>query len=138
MIVTDASLWVALYDERDAMHAASAAFFRKVLPARLRMFAPGILPLEVGCSIARRSRNATVGRKVGAKLITQPMLSLLPLDEDLMKLALLTGAEYFLRAAGSLYAASAKKTRCQLVTWDSNLLERASGVTPTDWLAANP
>ncbi len=138
MIVTDANLWVALYDDRDAMHTASVSFFERVLPRRIPMFAPDILPLEVGCSIARRCRNAKVGWDVGAKLVTQPMLSLLPLNADFMSLALRAGTECFLRAADSLYAACAKKASCQLVTWDGNLLERAKAITPSAWLAANP
>ncbi len=48
------------------------------------------------------------------------------------------GTRQFLRAADALYAAVAQQSLSPLISWDNEHLQRAGGVTPTDWLAANP
>lgn len=114
MIVTDANLWVALYDDRDALHDTSLAFFRRILPHQIPLIAPAIMPLEVACAVARRSRDMEVARAVAAKLISQPLLSLSPLDAELMELATRTGTECFLRGGGRALCSDGAFNRGQI------------------------
>lgn len=138
MILTDANLWVALHDDRDALHGRSRAFFERVNRDAIPLHAPAILLVEVACSIARRSRSSVTGREVARKLATHPLLSLRPLDDALVERAQECGARWFLRGADAFYAASAEQTGALLVSWDDQLVKRAKGMTPEDWLAANP
>lgn len=48
------------------------------------------------------------------------------------------GTRLFLRAADTLYATAAQKSQSSLISWDNEHLQRAGGITPTDWLIANP
>jgi predicted nucleic acid-binding protein len=45
------------------------------------------------------------------------------------------GTRCLLRGADAIYAATAALTGTMLITWDSELLERAAGTTPADWLS---
>jgi len=138
VILTDANLWVALHDTRDAWHSESVRFFERVLNAAVPMHAPALLLVEVACSIARRSRSERVGRAVAGKLHSQPLLSFAQMDDALVVSAMECGSRLFLKAGDAFYAAVAVRAHAQLVTWDDQFAERAGGMTPTAWLAANP
>lgn len=51
--------------------------------------------------------------------------------------ALQIGASRRLRGADSYSAAVAVRENAPLITWDLELVERAGGQTPTQWLASN-
>jgi predicted nucleic acid-binding protein len=138
MILTDANLWVALYDDRDASHAESLIFFRRIFARQMPLHAPAILLVEVACSISRRSRSEATGKAVTEKLKTYPLLTLWPLDETMIKQATDCGTGAFLKAGDAFYAAAAQLSKSQLITWDEEFAERAGGITPSNWLAANP
>jgi predicted nucleic acid-binding protein len=64
-------------------------------------------------------------------------------SEIAMDVAFLTateniGTSQFLRGADALYATTAQQSQGPLISWDNEHLQRAGGITPTDWLAANP
>jgi predicted nucleic acid-binding protein len=54
-------------------------------------------------------------------------------DITLIDGALTCGTRCLLRGANAIYAAAAASTGTTLVTWDNELIERAGGVTPSDW-----
>ena len=138
MILTDANLWVALHDARDASHAESLVFFQRIFAEKRELHAPAILLVEVACSIARRSRSEATGRAVAEKLKTHPLLTLWPLDETMIERATDCGTRAFLKAGDAFYAAAAQLSKSRLITWDGEFAERAGGITPANWLAANP
>ncbi len=138
MILTDANLWVSLHDTADALHPESLLFFQRIMQDSTPLQAPALLLVEVSCALSRKSRNEQVGRAFAAKMRTLPQLSLIPLDAPFIAEAIECGTKLFLRAADAFYAAAAERTGSQLVTWDAELIQRANGITPTDWLAANP
>jgi predicted nucleic acid-binding protein len=71
------------------------------------------------------------------RLRLHPLLTLQPLDEDLVANASRVGIQYLLRGADALYAATAELTNAQLILWDNELVHRANAITPLDWLIAN-
>jgi predicted nucleic acid-binding protein len=88
--------------------------------------------------VARRSRSESVGRAIVAKLRSLPQLSFASMDDAFIADAVECGTRLLLRGADAFYAAAAERTSGELVTWDSDLILRAAGITPTAWLAANP
>lgn len=138
MILVDANVWVASHDTSDVTHVESLRFLRRVLQDGLPLHAPALLLAEVGCSVARRSRSESVGRAIVMKLRSLPQLSLAPMDDAFVSDAVECGTRLRLRGADAFYAAAAERRSGVLVTWDGELIQRAAGITPTAWLAANP
>jgi predicted nucleic acid-binding protein len=137
MILVDANVWVASHDTSDVTHVESLRFLSRVLQDGLPLYAPALLLAEVGCSVARRSRSESVGRAIVMKLRSLPQLSLAPMDDAFVSDAVECGTRLLLRGADAFYAAAAERTSGELVTWDGELIQRAAGITPTAWLAAN-
>ena len=137
MPTVDANVWVAAFDTKDRFHADSVAFLRKLAGEETTTCAPAIVILEVACALARRYADPSMGRKAAVKMKANTLLHLEPLDDLLLSESLRLGARSRLRAADSLYAATAAlKTDGVLVSWDNDLIERAGAVTPTVWLAS--
>ncbi len=138
MITVDASVWIAILDKADVFHAPSLQFGQCLQRRGLALFGPAFVVVETGCAIARKRRDGAAGAAAAAALRRIATLRLVDGDAEFLALALRMGTQSFLRSADALYAATAEKTGSQLVTWDDELLERAGGMTPSAWLAANP
>jgi predicted nucleic acid-binding protein len=134
----DANCWIATFDPLDVFHARSREFFQRLIDREIRIEAPEIVLLEVGCAVARRHRDPAQGMQAIRAMQRHPLLRLLPHSEQLLDEAMRLGTQQFLRGADALYAATASLTGTQLVSWDNELVRRAGGLTPTDWLNENP
>ena len=134
MLTLDADIWVAAFDVRDRFHERSVSFLRTVATADLRLHAPAFLAVEVGCALARRSGHTEIGSAAAARLSDHPALTLHALDAQLLAMAADLGARLRLRGADALYAATAELTRAPLISWDEELVVRAGGTTPEDWV----
>ena len=137
MLTVDAKVWIAAYDPQDRFHRDSVAFVSVVMRRQVRLFAPAIMPLEAACVLARRARRPDAGEAAFQRLQNAPGLRLLPLDERLLSVATRLGTQAFLRGTDTLYAAAASVSGSALISWDSELLERAGARSPGDWLAEN-
>lgn len=136
MVTVDASVWIAGFDATDALHSRSAAFLRAAIRQRTSMHGPAVVLVEVGCALARRSRDPSAGRQAANTLTTNLLLRIWPLDEALLALALQIGSERFLRGTDACYAATAQLASAELISWDKELIARAGALTPDAWLAA--
>jgi predicted nucleic acid-binding protein len=71
-----------------------------------------------------------------------PSLSLALLDDALATRAAEIAMTHRLRGADAVYVAVAEAFNATLITWDTEMLERAAAVvptvTPSDWLARRP
>ncbi len=137
MLTVDANVWVGAYDPQDRFHQDSVAFLSIVMRRQLSLYAPAIMPVEAACVLARRARRRDVGEAAFERLRRAPGLRLLPLDSRLLSLATQLGTQAFLRATDALYAAAARVSGSTLVSWDSELIERAGAQAPSVWLAKN-
>ncbi len=137
MITVDANVWVAAYDPHDRFHDDSVAFLSAVLDLRTPLYAPAVMPLEAACALARRTGRPEVGEDSFQRLQKVPGLELVPLDQELIRLAGRLGTRSFLRTADALYAATARATGSTCISWDSELVERASALLPTQWLSSS-
>jgi predicted nucleic acid-binding protein len=126
----DACVWVAAFERADAFHQRSVAFLRACEAAQTRLWAPAIVTLEVACALSRRARNPDIGDALEARLRSHPLLSLRPLNDELLSMARVIGTTHFLRAADALYAATSTLESSVLVTWDDELVSRINAVSP--------
>lgn len=138
MLALDANVWVAAFDPADVFHGESVALLRVAAERGLPLAGPAYVVLESVCALARRLDDSGSALAAGAKMAEHPALLLEPLTEDLLAAAQRLGVERRLRAADALYAATAARLGCPLLSWDSELTTRAGALTPRDWLAANP
>jgi len=97
------------------------------------MFAPSLAIVETACAMARRQQDGAKGLAVARSLQAIPVLRWVDVDMTLIDEALTCGTRGLLRGADAIYAAAAASTGTTLVTWDNELIERAGGVTPSDW-----
>jgi predicted nucleic acid-binding protein len=133
MITIDASVWTAFFEQKDAFHIESVAFLRECERRRVEMFAPSLAIAETACAMARRQQDGAKGLAVARSLRSIPVLRWVDMDMTLIDEALACGTRCLLRGADAIYAAAAASSGTTLITWDNELIERAGGVTPSDW-----
>lgn len=138
MLALDANLWVSAFDPADPFHDDSVAVFRAAAERGLPLAGPAYVVLESVCALARRVGDTAVARAAGKKMAEHPALHLEPLSAELLAEAERLGVDRRLRGADALYAATAARLRCPLVSWDSELIARGGALSPRDWLAAQP
>jgi predicted nucleic acid-binding protein len=135
VLVLDANLWIAAFDPADRFHRESVEVFRAAAKRGEALAGPAYLPLEAVCALARRLGDGRKARAAAARLADHPALHLEPLTESLLAEAAALGVERRLRAADALYAATAERLGCPLLSWDTELVDRAGAAPPRQWLA---
>ncbi len=135
MITIDASVWISGLEKRDSFHPATSEFFHWLGKRPLHLNTPSYALVEVACALMRRTGDRSLALKAVQKLREWPLLEIVPGSLYLPEPSLLKGLEHSLRSGDAIYAATASMTGTALITWDAELIERAGGVTPTDWLA---
>lgn len=138
MLVLDANLWIAAFDPADAFHDDSLELFRVAAERQLPLAGPSYVVLESVCALARRVDDPAAALAAGEKLAEHPALHLEPMTGSLLAAAERLGVDCRLRGADALYAATAARLGCPLLSWDSELMARGGALSPRDWLAANP
>src|SRR3990172_12338604 len=141
-MVLDASVWVAALVKKEQHHAESALFLSRLVQDRRTAYAPILVLVEVAGAIARQSRDAARAETGLRFMRAQGWLSIHPVTESQGETAAAIAAQQFLRGADAVYVALAPQLGTPLVTWDKELIERATAVVPTitpaDWLRQNP
>lgn len=136
-LTVDASVWIAAADTADVFHAES----RRLLAAvddRSQIIVPAFAVVEVACALARKFRAPVLGRRLAHHILAESEVVHVPVDAELLGLAVQRGTDAFLRGADALYAATARLTGSTLVSWDGELIRRAGAISPSDWLMAHP
>ncbi|HVT58775.1 MAG TPA: PIN domain-containing protein [Thermoanaerobaculia bacterium] len=138
MLALDANLWIAAFDPADRFHDDSVALFRAAAERGLPLAGPAYVVLESVCALARRVGDSAIARAAGEKMAEHPALHLEPLSGALLAEAERLGVDCRLRGADALYAATAARLGCPLLSWDTELITRGGALSPHDWLATNP
>lgn len=126
MIVVDASVWVSLFVERDVHYEITFNWFNQ-LHTKQQWFATPMLALpEVAGAVARRTGHSDFGRYAIHQLLRIPTLRLLPIDRELAWAAARLAADLQIRGADATYIVVALTMNASLVTWDNDMLTRAS------------
>ena len=134
----DASVWIAAADATDKFHQPSRDLLRKVVADGIAVIQPAFGRIEVACALARRLRDGAQGQQLTHSLMNRIVTSEIAMDTAFLNEAENIGSSLFLRGADALYATVAQQSQSPLLSWDNEHLQRAGGITPIDWLAANP
>ena len=137
-VTVDASIWIATADSTDRFHPESRRFLSAVAQSGVRPVIPSFAVVEVACALARKFRDPDEGRRLTDDLLFASGAVHVPADTALLGEALRLGTTQFLRGADALYAATAQVTGSTLVSWDTELIQRAGALSPSGWLDANP
>jgi predicted nucleic acid-binding protein len=137
-VTVDASVWIAAADATDVFNSQSRTFLTGAIQRGAPIVVPAFAVAEVACALARKHRNAFLGRRLTGLVLAPGQVTHVPVDTRLLAVTLRLGTSIFLRGADALYAATAQLAGATLVSWDNELIQRAGALTPTDWLAANP
>jgi predicted nucleic acid-binding protein len=131
--VIDASVWVAAVDIQDPSHASAQACLQSLVRHDVVVIVPVHARVEVACALARRF-DAGLAQQLTETMFGAAFLREVPITGAFAREALILGTASRLRAADALYAALARSEDAVLITLDRELLERADGVIPADWL----
>lgn len=135
LIAVDASVWTAAANPSDVFCAQSRACLAAITRSGRGIVVPAFALVEVACALARRLRDPELGGRLAASMLNGPLISHLPVDGSLLTAARECGTRAFLRGADALYVAAAEAFAAPLLSWDRELIARASATTPRDWLA---
>lgn len=99
---------------------------------------PAFAIVEISCALARKLRNSAEGERLAALMIHATFAVEQDVNAALLCKAMASGSSKFLRGADALYVATAEIVGCDLVSWDSEHIQRAGALSPDEWVAANP
>lgn len=138
MLVVDASVLVAAAFSDEVAHPIATAFLHAVAAAGVVVHEPSMAVVEVTAGIVRRSGDVELGKEAVDLLLGLPGVVIHDLGLTDALTAAGVASQLRLRAADAVYAALADAVAGTLVTLDTELLGRASGLidacTPETWL----
>jgi predicted nucleic acid-binding protein len=141
-VTVDASVFVTAVRVTEAQHAVSRSFLERLNAGQVPIYCPVLAVPESAAAVARRTGDAGLAEEVVAIIETLPRLCFVDLDLAAAKQAASIAIAHRLRGADAVYAAVAQAFGTELVTWDTEMLDRARAVVPTmtpaDWLARQP
>ncbi|HKG26024.1 MAG TPA: type II toxin-antitoxin system VapC family toxin [Thermomicrobiales bacterium] len=126
-VVVDASVWISVLIASDANHSTSRSWMLQWVDDGNTFVLPLLILPEVAGGIARKTNSQAFGDAAAVSILSDPTITLVPLDQPLMTLAAQHAAGLPLRGADAVYTALAEHQGLTLVTWDSEQLTRAAG-----------
>ena len=137
-LTIDANVWVGALDERDPASKTCRACLLKAAQKSACLYSPLLLPVEVAATIGRKTRDARQGKQAAEWVRRFPGHMWQPLSEALAATAERFAADCFLRGADAIYVAVAHLSDSVLLTYDTEVIERAvrvvSIMNPDAWL----
>lgn len=127
-MVVDASVWIASLLAHDDHHGPSRAWLVAFLGSGGTPVIPTLALAEVAGGISRRVGRAAVGQRAIAGILATPGLRLMPFIRALGEEAARLASTHFLKGADAVYVATALLFGTSLVTWDQEVVGRASPV----------
>jgi len=125
-VLVDASVWISAIRSADTHHTVSRAWLARQIQAQLPLYAPVIVLPEVAGPLARMTGRPQTGLN-GLRQV-QTLANLIGVDLALAQEAGDLAANLRIRGADAVYVAAAKRLSLPLVTWDTQVLARASAV----------
>lgn len=133
-VVVDASVWVAAADPTEVSHLSAHRLLLELAARRITILVPSLLRVEVACALRRRLGDGNGAVAQVRTFLDAPFVIEVPLDRERADAAMSVGVEQRLSGADAVYSALARSEDAVLITLDRELLERADGVTPADWV----
>lgn len=129
-MVIDASVWVSSFVPEDVHHGISRGWLDRELEQGSPLTVPTIVFPEIGGALARRTGSPELGIRSAELIRAYPNLLIVALDIGLSEISAELAARNRLRGADAVYVAVAFRLKLPLITWDAELLARASSVIP--------
>jgi predicted nucleic acid-binding protein len=131
MPVIDASVYVALVNASEPDHVTSMAWYRRTIEDHKAIIAPGIILAEVAAALSRGLGDAARAHQTVERLSHSKVVMLVPVSNELARLAADIAAEHRVRGCDAIYIALAKQTGEALVTLDQQQFTRGSAAVHT-------
>jgi len=126
MQTVDANMWVARYVPAEPHHQQSRDWLRRTIRGGERLAAPELLLVEVSSAITRQLNDPARAAQVVEQLLSIRSFNWITVDHELILLASEIAADLRLKSADAIYVAVAERLHVPLITWDVELLRRAS------------
>lgn len=130
-MVFDANVWISQALPGEPEHRVSAHWLDHQVASGTALTVPNLLLAEIGGGIARRTGDPRQGRETIRMLLSLPRITVVPLDPVLGGRAAELAAMLRLPGHDATYVAVAEARGVPLVTWDREVLTRASAVIET-------
>lgn len=128
MVVLDANVWVAMLLNEEPRHDESESWLHAWMGAERGLKVPSLFVVEVGSAIARRRKQPAEGMNAIHDIRREPTVDIVLPSFGLWEAAAERAAQLLIRGADAVYVAMAEELRLPLVTWDQEILDRASDV----------
>lgn len=128
MVVLDASVWVARLLTDEVRHSQSRTWLLDWMSGGSTLVVPRIFVAEVGAAVARRTDSGRRGQRAIAQVRNEPLIEIRDLTRERWDRGADLAAQLQLRAADAAYVTLAEELGLPLLTWDQEILTRASDV----------
>lgn len=127
----DASVFVTAARTEEDRYAVSREFLQQVRAQVVNVVCPTLVLPECAAAIARPTSDSVLAEEIIALVESFDGLRLTALELPLARRAAQIATTHRLRGADSVYVAVAEEFTAALVTWDTEMLQRAQAVVPT-------
>ena len=124
-VTIDASVFVNAFSSAEVDSDKSWDFITGLKKDAVQIIVPTLLLTEVAAAIARKQNNTALALQLMAEIQAIPNITLISLDESLAETAAEIAATHRLRGSDAVYAAVAQRFATELITLDSEQLQRA-------------
>lgn len=139
LLTIDSSVFVSRARAQEVGHRESAAFLQWVRATRPRLFIPTLAIPEVAAALSRTGSDREAAQRYALAIASLPNTVLVALDDEVARQAAALAAQHKLRGADAVFVAAAAMFATELVTLDSEQLERGAVAvrthTPRTFLA---
>jgi predicted nucleic acid-binding protein len=131
LLTIDSSVFVSRARPQEPGHVESADFLDWVRLVAPRLFIPTLAVPEVAAALTRTGSDRDVAERYAAAIGQLPNTLLVALDDGLARQAAVLAAQHRLRGADAVFVASAALFAAELITLDSEQLDRGASVVQT-------
>lgn len=127
-VTIDASVFVTAFSSVEVGSDKSWDFITGLKENNIQIIVPTLLLTEVAAAVARKQNNTELALNLMIEIQNLPSITLINLDESLAESAAEIAATYRLRGSDAVYAAVAKRFATELITLDTEQLQRVKEV----------
>jgi predicted nucleic acid-binding protein len=125
-LIIDASVWVSRVIASDVNHEASQRWLTRYMSRGETIVLPATATVEIAGAVSRRTHDDALAVSATAEVLSNPMVDVVEISRELASYCVNVAARLRLRGMDAIYVAIAERTGLALVTWDDDVLTRAS------------
>ncbi len=127
-VTIDASVFGNAFSSAEVGSDKSWDFITGLKESNIQIIVPTLLLTEVAAAVARKQNNTELALNLMIEIQNLPNITLIDIDESLAETAAEIAATYRLRGSDAVYAAVAKRFATELITLDTEQLQRMKKV----------